>query len=132
MTPDIYRLAFASASIGIFVVNPEGLILEANEELHRIFGYDSGDMTGLQIEALLPEPVRKAHKTLQQNFFMTPVRRGMSNGHAFEALRKGGQLIHVEVGFAATTFDGRDVVVASVVDATERVRWKRRCKIRPW
>ena len=125
MTPDIYKLSFASASIGIFIVNLDGMILEANEELHRIFGYDMGDMIGLQMDSLVPVAKRDRHKGLRQDFFAAPARRSMGNSNAFEALRKDGAVIHVEVGFASATFEGEDVVVASVLDATERVRLNR-------
>lgn len=125
MTPDIYKLSFDSASIGIFVVNLDGMILEANDELHRIFGYEMGDMIGLQMEVLLPEPARRKHAGLRKTFFAAPTRRSMGNSNAFEARRKDGTEIHVEVGFASAMFEDQDVVVASVVDATERVRLSR-------
>lgn len=128
MGQDVYKVAFDSSPIGVFVVGETGNILEANDEINRIFGYEPSELIGMKVEDLVPCDHKARHVDLRGAFFKNPMRRKMGGDQAFPGVRKDGGAIHVEVGFEAAQLGGADVVVASVVDVSERVLMNQRLK----
>lgn len=49
-----FRDIFLQAPVGIVILKPSGEIVEANEALHRLLGYASGELDGKQVADLLP------------------------------------------------------------------------------
>ncbi len=48
--------AFESVPDALLVVGREGLIVSANQHAGRLFGYEPGQLVGLEIEALIQSP----------------------------------------------------------------------------
>ena len=56
-----FRAVFEVAADGILVAEGEGIIVEANPELLRQFGYLESELIGHPIELLVPESMRGRH-----------------------------------------------------------------------
>jgi PAS domain S-box-containing protein len=114
------RLAVEAAPNGMVMVNEEGVIILVNTQMERLFGYERAEMIGQSIEMLLPERYRAAHPRQRNDFFRSPLTRAMGHGRDLYARRKNGSEFPVEVGLnPAATPDGI-VVLAAVIDITER------------
>ncbi|MFH1701723.1 MAG: PAS domain S-box protein [Candidatus Zixiibacteriota bacterium] len=50
-----YKTYLSSAPFGVFVINGEGVFLEANETASRFSGYTIEEMTGMRLERLIPK-----------------------------------------------------------------------------
>src|SRR5207248_304121 len=50
-----------AAPDGMFIVDAQGHILLANRQAHVMFGYGPSELTGVVVEALLPEALRAGH-----------------------------------------------------------------------
>jgi PAS domain S-box-containing protein len=108
--------SFEAVPDALLLVSRDGLIVFANQHAERLFGYEPGQLVGLQIEALIPEQYRQRHAELRAEFAVDPAARPMGVGRELRALRSDGQKFPVEVGIGPT--DGGERVVAVVRDIT--------------
>lgn len=120
-SPELLARAFHAAPNGFVLVDPQGLIVSANAELHRMFGYAPDALIGKALETLLPDVLRKAHVDLRTAFFERPEPRRMGAGRVLYALRADGHEFPVEIGLNPLSSPHGPLVLASVVDISERM-----------
>ena len=115
----VFRLAVEASPNGILVCDESGQIVFANPQVEAIFGYAAGELVGQTVDALVP-PERTGHQGFRDSFWRHPEGRGMGAGRELCGLHKNGSLIPVEIGISLASRNGASVVVASVVDISER------------
>lgn len=112
-----------SAPDGMMIVDQDGRIVLANPKLEAIFGYDVGELTGANVEQLVPAASGAHHAGLRHQFFGEGMSRKMGTGNAdLHGVRKDGSELSVEIGLSfLPEFDGQGTCVcASVRDVSER------------
>lgn len=117
-----FRLALEASPVGNVIVDAEGRIQTANHAAARIFGYASAELAGLSVERLVPEAARGAHPGFREKFLAEPRARPMGLGRSLRGMRKDGSEVAVEIGLAPFVADQGMLVLANVVDITERER----------
>ena len=118
---DLLARAFNAAPNGFVLVNEAGLIVAANSELERMFGYEPDALLGQSVDTLLPLPIQGRHVQHRQAFFAKPDRRAMGAGRVLYARRSNGVEFPVEIGLNPVTGTQGALVLASVVDVSERL-----------
>jgi PAS domain S-box-containing protein len=114
-----HRLVEAS-SIGQLVVDGEGRIEISNPAAERMLGYESEELQGLKVDALLPTGLQQKHAQLREQFMQAPEARRMGVGRELEAVRKDGSTLPVEVGLSPYSDHGRPLILASIIDLSQR------------
>jgi diguanylate cyclase (GGDEF)-like protein/PAS domain S-box-containing protein len=110
-----------TADVAIIAVNRKGIILEANRNAYRQFGYELDELTGNSIHLLVPPNVRKRHVDLFNQFAEGSIielfmgRRGGIQGY-----RKDGTLFPAEVSISKFFHDNQWVFVATLRDISDR------------
>ena len=104
----------------VLVVEANGLILRANARVQILFGYEPEELMGQPVEILIPHHVREKHPGLREEYVKEPVQRLMGKGRELFGLHKSGREIPVEIGLDTLWYRGRQCVVVSVVDITQR------------
>lgn len=117
-----FRLAVEAAPAGMVLVDGDGNILFANEHAERLFGYSRSELTGKKIETLVPERFHGAHPGYRRQYGDRPASRPMGADLDLYARRKDGTEIPVEVGLSAIPTSEGLMVLAAVVDISERKR----------
>jgi diguanylate cyclase (GGDEF)-like protein/PAS domain S-box-containing protein len=108
-----------SAFEGI-IISDKGEILEANQALTKMLGYELGEMIGRSaLEFIVPE-----HRELVWQKIATED----EEPYEIVAVRKDGTLIHLEVRGRAFYYRGRRVRVTAVRDVTERRAFEERLR----
>ncbi len=120
-TPALLACAFNVAPNGFVLADEAGRIVAANAQLHRMFGYPLDSLIGRELECLLPEKLRGAHLGLRAGFFRKPRPRAMGAGRVLFALHAGGYEFPVEIGLTPLNGPQGPLVLASVVDISERL-----------
>ena len=82
---DIYKTIFNAAPDGLLVVNEAGIILMANAQVKKIFGYESSEIIGKEIEILVPGNFAVRHRAFRVNYNANPRRREMGSGQSLLA-----------------------------------------------
>ncbi|OQX21220.1 MAG: hypothetical protein BWK80_34050 [Desulfobacteraceae bacterium IS3] len=110
-----------TADVVIIAVNRNGIILEANSDAYRQFGYASDELTGKSVHLLVPPNLRKRHVDLFNQFAEGSItelsmgRRGVLQGY-----RKDGTFFPAEAGIAKFFHDSQWVFVVTLRNISAR------------
>jgi PAS domain S-box-containing protein len=116
------RLPFEAAPNGMIVTDQDGVITFVNNQIEKLFGYSRGELIGRNVEVLVPERFQDAHPGLRARFVRQSETRAMGAGRDLYGLRKNKTEFPVEIGLNPFRAGDRLLVVASVIDITERKR----------
>jgi len=124
-----FQLIVESAPNAIILVNKEGQIAFINKQTELLFGYSRSELIGQSIEVIIPERYRKDHPGFRNLFFTSPHARAMGAGRELFALRKDGAEFPVEIGLNPLVTVEGTLVLASIIDITERKRAEDRFRL---
>lgn len=127
-----FRLAFEAAPTGLVMVDAQGLIVFANAELERLFGYRREELIGKPIELVVPAAAREAHRKHRSAYGDLPTSRMMGAGRDLNGLRKDGSEFPVEIGLNPSRSRGQLSVLAVIADITERKRTQEALVTKMW
>ncbi len=113
---------FDIAPDAMIAVDTEGVIVLANAQAERMFGYAQGALRGLTLEALVPESLRQAHRVHRHDYMVRPRIRPMGIGYELMGLKRDGQMFPLEIGLSSIATDQGAVAIASVRDISETRR----------
>ncbi len=123
---DRFRHCVESAPCALVLGDRDGRIVLINRGVEKLFGYARDELLGREVELLLPKELRERHVRYRTAFHSAPNARPMGAGRDLMARRKDGSRFPVEVGLIPVEdSDESDLVLASVVDITERRRLER-------
>jgi PAS domain S-box-containing protein len=115
-----FRLVVESAPNAMVLVNQEGNIVLVNNQAELLFDYTRDELIGRKIESLIPTRFKHDHPGHRSNFFKEPKTRSMGSGRDLYAMQKNGSEIPVEIGLNPIEMPGGQMVLASIIDITER------------
>jgi two-component system sensor kinase FixL len=104
----------------MIMVNQEGQITLANQQAEKTFGYPREELLGCPIEMLVPERIRSGHQGFRHDYLCDPQARTMGAGRELFGRRKDGTEVPVEIGLSPIHTSKGLLVLASIVDITER------------
>jgi PAS domain S-box-containing protein len=117
-----FRLAVEAAPSGMILVNSDGRIGLVNAHIERLFGYTREELVGQRTEVLVPKRFRTKHPGLRTNYMTESSIRPMGAGRDLFALRKDGSEFPVEIGLSPIATEQGMLVLAAIVNITERKR----------
>ena len=124
-----FQLIVESSPNAILLVNKEGKIAYMNKQTEKLFGYTRNELIGNRVEQLIPERYKKNHPGFIDMFFKTPAVRSMGAGRELFAIRKDYTEFPIEIGLnPVVTVDGT-LVLASIIDITERKKAEERFRL---
>jgi len=123
---DSFRRVVEWAPSAMVMVDARGIIVLVNAETERVFGYQRGDLIGRSVELLVPQKFSGHHAGYREGFFANPIPRPMGSGRDLYARHADGSEFPVEIGLNPIETEGGQMVLASIVDITERKRAQER------
>ena len=115
-----FRLAVEGAPNGMVLIDGSGTIVLANSQMEKMFGYSKAELLGQPIEMLVPGRLRAQHRVHREGFLTDSKARSMGMGRELYGLRKDGSEFPLEIGLNPLQTGGKSLILASVVDITER------------
>ncbi len=117
----LYSNIFENATIGVVVVNQEGLIRQVNPFAEQLFGYEPQELEGERLHILIPEKSKPIHHKLRTSYFDNPVPRPMGVGRELSGQKKDGTTFPLEISLSSAIVKGERFAIAFVSNVKERV-----------
>ncbi|MFG0285888.1 MAG: PAS domain S-box protein [Phycisphaerales bacterium JB039] len=105
----------------LLIANGDGVILSASRAVESVLGYEPQELVGENVSALMPEPYRSAHHLYLEGHLRTGRTTILGRKREFEAVRKDGRVIPIELSVARADLphQGSPVFVGLLRDLTE-------------
>ncbi len=123
---DSFRRVVEWAPSAMVLIDRRGVMVLVNAQTERMFGYARSALIGQPVEMLVPQPVRAQHRAYRADFLGDPQPRPMGAGRDLFGCRADGSEFPVEIGLNPIDTEDGVMVLASVVDITERRRSQQR------
>lgn len=91
------RAALAAALDPIITIDRAGTIQSASDSVQRVLGWTPAELVGRNVNILMPEPHHSAHDGYLANYHRTGQTNIMNRPRRFEAMRKDGALVPIEL-----------------------------------
>jgi PAS domain S-box-containing protein len=115
-----YRTIFESANDVLILIDRKGKILEVNDKLKEIGGYDREELLGKNIQSLTKLMTKKSLAIVLKNFAKRVVGFNVPP-YEVEMLTKSGKLLNIEINAVAMRREGKIVGDLAILrDVTER------------
>jgi len=119
---DQLRLTIEAAATGMIMMDQHGAIVLVNAQVEKLFGYPRAQLVGKPVEILLPERLHGPHAPLGGGLLQDPRFRAAGEGRELSGQRRDGSEVAIEVALSPFPSDRGELVLATVVDITERKR----------
>jgi PAS domain S-box-containing protein len=122
-----YEAILASAQDPVITVDARGIIQAVSDSVHRVFGWTPHELIGHNVSVLMPEPHRSRHDEYMSDFRRTGVASILGRTREFEALRKDGTRLPIELSVSRVDLpdDATPLFTGIIRDITERKRVER-------
>ena len=85
------RAILQSMVDGMVTIDSKGKVLNVNNAVTRLFGYDAGELIGANVSKLMPEPDRSAHDGYLRHYITTGESRILGKGREVTGMHKNGR-----------------------------------------
>ncbi|MCC7082123.1 MAG: PAS domain S-box protein [Burkholderiales bacterium] len=117
-----FRLVLEAAPSAMIATDAGGTIQLLNSQAAQLFGYERAELVGQSIEVLVPQSLRATHRAMRGAYMRAPQARRMGSGRELSGLRRDGVEVPVEIGLSTIATRAGHLVLASLIDITERKR----------
>lgn len=105
----------------LIIVNSGGIIIEANTQTEKLFGYSREELIEKPVEVLLPTSLKSVHSKHRDQYFDSPKQRLMGTRMALTAIRKDGTAVPVDISLSPIQTDSGIHAIAIIRDVTELI-----------
>ncbi len=105
---------------GVITIDHRGLIDTVNPAAEKIFGYQSSELIGRNVNILMPAPYREEHDSYVHNYLRTGDKKIIGIGREVRGLRKGGQSFPIELAISEMVVNDQRMFTGVVRDISER------------
>ena len=115
-----YEQLLQSAPDAMVFVNKGAKIVLVNAQLSALFGYSEEELVGCDLNRLIPEPYRSAHRTHVESYFQQPRVRSMGSNLLIHGQKKDGSEFPADISLSPIETEDGIIAVAAIRDLTER------------
>ena len=123
---DSFRRVVEWAPSAMVMIDTSGIMVLVNAQTERMFDYGRDALIGKSVEMLVPERFRQHHRMFRAGYFNDPQPRPMGVGRDLAGCRADGSEFPIEIGLNPIATEAGVMVLASIIDITERQRAQQR------
>jgi diguanylate cyclase (GGDEF)-like protein/PAS domain S-box-containing protein len=121
-----FRSLIESAPDAMIVMSTDGVILEANNQVGRLFGYEADELAGQRVELLMTPRVQSVMHDYYQDFIRNPRTLVIGDMADVSGVRKDGLEFPMEIVLGPIETPEGMVITATARNVTERREFERR------
>ncbi|CAM4031218.1 bifunctional diguanylate cyclase/phosphodiesterase [Paenibacillus alkaliterrae] len=115
-----FRSVFESANDAIVLADSKGTIISWNKGARLIFGYEEEEVLGKNIQIIIPERYRAAHRKGMERYISTGKPQIIGKTVELQGLRKDRSEFPIELSLATWVEEENTYFSSSIRDITER------------
>lgn len=123
---DSFRRVVEWAPSAMVMIDLDGIMVLVNAQTEQMFDYGREALIGQSVEILVPERFRQHHRSYRTGYFSDPQPRPMGVGRDLAGCRADGSEFPIEIGLNPIATEAGVMVLASIIDITERRRAQQR------
>jgi PAS domain S-box-containing protein len=108
----------------IIIIDDRGIIESFNPAAERIFGYSLQEITGKNINCLMPEPYQSEHDGYLKKYKQTGDKHIIGTVREIEGMRKDGTTFFIELAVSELHLESGKKFIGAVRDITERKKFE--------
>jgi PAS domain S-box-containing protein len=116
------RTVIDSAVDGIIVIDARGRIEAFNRAAERLFGYAAAEVTGRNVNVLMPSPYHEEHDGYLSRYLATGEARIIGIGREVTGRHRDGATFPLHLSVGEMSIDGERKFTGVLHDLSERVR----------
>jgi PAS domain S-box-containing protein len=117
-----FRDFVESGTVALIISDTSGIIVQANRQAERLFGYACHELSGQNIEALVPDRFRGQNHVQHACSAKQSETRSVSGGLMFYGRRKDGSEVPLEISLSSINSSGGLLVISAIRDISDRMR----------
>ncbi|MCX7559147.1 PAS domain S-box protein [Sulfitobacter sp. F26204] len=115
-----YRLAFGISPVPMLLVAQDGKILLANADFEALFEYDLDELTGMDVEVLMPVRHRNHQAALHSAYVQAFTQRHPGTSRDLHGVTKTGALIPLELNLEYISEGSETMMLVVAIDLRHR------------
>jgi PAS domain S-box-containing protein len=119
------RAIVETAVDAIVTIDEAGVIESVNPATERMFGYDARELSGRNVNVLMPEPYRSEHDGYLQSYLRTGRAKIIGVGREVLGLRKDGTVFPLDLSVSEFRIGDRQMFTGIMHDISNRRRLER-------
>lgn len=123
---DSFRRVVEWAPSAMVMIDASGIMVLVNAQTEQMFNYGREALIGQSVEILVPERFRQHHRSYRAGYFNDSQPRPMGVGRDLAGCRADGSEFPIEIGLNPIATEAGTMVLASIIDITERQRAQQR------
>ena len=127
-----FRTIMEYAPHARIAVDAAGTVVLMNAKAEKIFGYPRDEVIGRCVDVLVPDRFRDLHPGHRQAYLRAPEARGLGGGRTLYGRRRDGREFPADVTLSPVWGDEGLLVIAAVIDISERVKLESELKALNW
>lgn len=104
----------------IVVTNSEGIIQHTNRAVTQVFGFDETELTGKNLECLMPDSYAKTHRRFMDEYLLTGKARIIGIGRELQGKKHDGRAFAMELTLSEFQQHDQRLFIGIIRDVTER------------
>lgn len=105
----------------VIAINEKGMILHCNRATQKKFGYTEMELTGKNVNLLMPQPEAESHDEYIQKYLVSGVRKVIGTGRHVYGKHKDGTLIPFYLSVSEQKTESGSVFVGFLADLSDSV-----------
>ncbi|TMO53909.1 histidine kinase [Pseudoalteromonas phenolica] len=116
------RAMMATAVDGIISIDSNGIILNINQATEKLLGWQSNELTGKNVNILVPAPFHGEHDGYLKRYLETGEANIIGKGREVSAVHKDGSLVAIRLAIGHVNLNSGDIFVAFISDIRPRLK----------
>ncbi len=116
------RTLLESLAEGVVVIDTSGRIISINQRMEKMFGYERGEIQGMDLGIFIPDRLKEAHAKHIKAYFDQPRIRPMGINLELTGKKKNGSEIPIEVSLSTLDVETGKLAFGFISDISGRRR----------